>query len=132
MAIEIKTPIGDAFDKLSILEIKLENVKDEVQRENIQNELNYLQDKLKPFWDNGGDTLKEIYNRLKKTNGEMWVIEDSVRLKERDNKFDEEFIELARAVYYTNDRRAAEKKEINYLLNSEFFEEKIYEQYESK
>jgi len=132
MAIEIKTPIGDAFDKLSILEIKLENVKDEVQRKNIQNELNYLQDKLKPFWDNGGDELKEIYNRLKKTNGEMWVIEDSVRLKERDNKFDEEFIELARAVYYTNDRRAAEKKEINYLLNSEFFEEKIYEQYESK
>ena len=49
MAIEIKTPIGDAFDKLSILEIKLENVKDEVQRENIQNELNYLQDKLNHF-----------------------------------------------------------------------------------
>ena len=130
MAIEIKTPIGDAFDKLSILEIKLENVKDEVQKQNIQNELNYLQDKLQPFWDAGGDTLKEVYQRLKKTNSQMWVIEDSVRLKERDNKFDEEFIELARAVYYTNDRRAAEKKEINHLLNSEFFEEKIYEKYD--
>ena len=99
MAIEIKTPIGDAFDKLSILEIKLENVKDEVQRENIQNELNYLQDKLKPFWDNGGDELKEIYSRLKKTNGQMWVIEDSVRLKEKDDKFDEEFIELKSLLY---------------------------------
>ena len=130
MAIEIKTPIGDAFDKLSILEIKLENVKDEVQKQNIQNELNYLQDKLQPFWDAGGDTLKEVYQRLKKTNGQMWVIEDSVRLKEKDNKFDEEFIELARAVYYTNDRRAAEKKEINHLLNSEFFEEKIYQKYD--
>ena len=130
MAIEIKTPIGDAFDKLSILEIKLENVKDEVQKQNIQNELNYLQDKLHPFWDAGGDTLKEVYQRLKKTNGQMWVIEDSVRLKEKDDKFDEEFIELARAVYYTNDRRAAEKKEINHLLNSEFFEEKIYQKYD--
>tara|TARA_A100001515_G_C4429315_1_gene163118 strand:+ start:145 stop:537 length:393 start_codon:yes stop_codon:yes gene_type:complete len=130
MAIEIKTPIGDAFDKLSILEIKLENVKDEVQKQNIQNELNYLQDKLQPFWDAGGDTLKEVYQRLKKTNGQMWVIEDSVRLKEKDDKFDEEFIELARAVYYTNDRRAAEKKEINHLLNSEFFEEKIYQKYD--
>ena len=130
MAIEIKTPIGDAFDKLSILEIKLENVKDEVQKQNIQNELTYLHDKLQPFWNAGGDTLKEVYQRLKKTNGQMWVIEDSVRLKERDNKFDEEFIELARAVYYTNDRRAAEKKEINHLLNSEFFEEKIYQKYD--
>ena len=130
MAIEIKTPIGDAFDKLSILEIKLENVKDEVQKQNIQNELNYLQDKLQPFWDAGGDTLKEVYQRLKKTNGQMWVIEDSVRLKEKDDKFDEEFIELARAVYYTNDTRAAEKKEINHLLNSEFFEEKIYQKYD--
>jgi len=130
MAIEIKTPIGDAFDKLSILEIKLENVKDEVQKQNIQNELNYLQDKLQPFWDAGGDTLKEVYQRLKKTNGQMWVIEDSVRLKEKDDKFDEEFIELARAVYYTNDRRASEKKEINHLLNSEFFEEKIYQKYD--
>ena len=130
MAIEIKTPIGDAFDKLSILEIKLENVKDEVQKQNIQNELNYLQDKLQPFWDAGGDTLKEVYQRLKKTNGQMWVIEDSVRLKEKDDKFDEEFIELARAVYYTNDRRAAEKKDINHLLNSEFFEEKIYQKYD--
>jgi len=130
MAIEIKTPIGDAFDKLSILEIKLENATEVVQKENIENELNYLQTKLKPFWDNGGDELKEVYDRLKKTNGEMWVIEDSVRLKEKDNKFDNEFIELARAVYYTNDRRAAEKKEINHLLNSEFFEEKIYEKYD--
>ena len=130
MSIEIKTPIGDAFDKLSILEIKLENVKDEVQRENIQNELNYLQDKLKPFWDNGGDELKEIYSRLKKTNGQMWVIEDSVRLLEKEKLFNEEFIEYARAVYYTNDRRAAEKKEINHLLNSEFFEEKIYQKYD--
>jgi|TARA_R100000030_G_scaffold100671_1_gene94282 hypothetical protein len=130
MAIEIKTPIGDAFDKLSILEIKLENVKDEVQKQNIQNELNYLQDKLQPFWNAGGEELKEIYDRLKKTNGQMWVIEDSVRLKEKDDKFDEEFIELARAVYYTNDRRAAEKKEINHLLNSEFFEEKIYQKYD--
>tara|TARA_B100002019_G_C20803522_1_gene372427 strand:+ start:12 stop:404 length:393 start_codon:yes stop_codon:yes gene_type:complete len=130
MAIEIKTPIGDAFDKLSILEIKLENVKDEVQKQNIQNELNYLQDKLQPFWNAGGEELKEIYDRLKKTNGQMWVIEDSVRLKEKDDKFDEEFIELARAVYYTNDRRASEKKEINHLLNSEFFEEKIYQKYD--
>lgn len=130
MAIEIKTPIGDAFDKLSILEIKLENVKDEVQRENIQNELRYLHDKLKPFWKNGGDKLKEIYGRLKKTNGEMWVIEDSVRLLEKEKLFNEKFIEHARAVYYTNDRRAAEKKEINHLLNSEFFEEKIYQKYD--
>ena len=84
MAIEIKTPIGDAFDKLSILEIKLKNVNDSVQKTNITNELNYLQNKLKPFWEAGGDELKEVYQRLLKTNGEMWVIEDSVRLKERD------------------------------------------------
>ena len=130
MAIEIKTPIGDAFDKLSILEIKLENVSDEVQKENIKNELEYLQTKLKPFWDMGGNELQEVYDRLKKTNGEMWVIEDSVRLLEKKKLFNEEFVEYARAVYYTNDRRAAEKKEINHLLNSEFFEEKIYQKYD--
>ena len=60
----------------------------------------------------------------------MWVIEDSVRLLEKEKLFNEEFIEYARAVYYTNDRRAAEKKEINHLLNSEFFEEKIYQKYD--
>ena len=130
MAIEIKTPLGDAFDKLSILEIKLDNVSDEVQRVNIQNELNYLRERLQPYWEHGGDELKTIYDNLKETNSKMWIIEDSVRLKERDELFDDEFIELARSVYYTNDKRAREKKEINHLLNSEFFEEKIYEDYD--
>ena len=127
MAIEIKTPIGDAFDKLSILELKLEHVTDESARKNIENELTYLRDKLEKYWN---DDVKEIYSRLKKTNGEMWVIEDSVRLKEKDKLFDDEFIRLARDVYYTNDRRCREKNEINELLNSEFYEEKIYEEYE--
>ena len=127
MAIEIKTPIGDAFDKLSILELKLEHVEDASARKNIENELSYLRDKLDKYWN---DDVREIYSRLKKTNGEMWVIEDSVRLKEKDRIFDDEFIRLARDVYYTNDRRGREKNEINELLNSEFYEEKVYQKYD--
>lgn len=130
MSIEIKTSIGDVFDRLSILEIKLDNVTTEVQKTNILNELEYLRIKLIPYWESGGDNLKEIYDRLKGINNELWTIEDSIRLKERNRQFDSEFIELARRVYYTNDNRAREKKEINYLLNSEFFEEKIYEKYD--
>ena len=76
------------------------------------------------------ETVKRIHADLKSVNEELWVIEDDIRDKERAKEFDERFIELARAVYYTNDRRAAAKKELNVYLRSTIVEEKSYQDYE--
>jgi len=144
MNLQISIPIGDAFDKLSILEIKEAHATDKAQLKNIQTEIKSLKKELSQFispdiFNEGvrvlpyvfaNDKLQEIYDRLKATNLEMWNIEDSIRLKEKDKDFGAEFIQLARDVYYTNDRRCREKNEISTLLGSELIEEKIYQDYE--
>ena len=126
MAYLIKTSLGEVLDKLSILEIKLSFAKEELQKTNIKNELSHLQEIATPLWDKGGEKLKTQYAALKNINLKLWDIEDNIRLKEKDQDFGDEFIQLARSVYITNDERARVKKEINTLLDSEFFEEKIY------
>jgi hypothetical protein len=123
---EIKVPTGDAFDKLSILEIKLEHVKDKSAKNNIENELKYLKEKLQSYWT---PEIKELYQKLKSTNQEIWDIEDAIRIKEKNKEFDQEFVEIARSVYITNDRRCKEKNMINSISKSDFFEEKIYDAY---
>jgi hypothetical protein len=124
----MKVPLGDAFDKITILEIKAQNVSDNDKKININNELSYIKEKLNKYFES--TELKDLYKDLKDVNQALWDIEDSIRLKEKDKSFDQGFIDLARSVYVTNDKRAVIKKEINILLNSEFVEEKIYEKYD--
>lgn len=124
----MKVPLGDAFDKMTILEIKSQNVSDSEKKANINNELSYIREKLSIYFSSG--ELSELYSDLKDVNQALWDIEDSIRLKEKDMVFDKGFVDLARSVYVTNDKRALIKKKINILLKSEFVEEKIYEKYD--
>lgn len=116
--------IGELVDKITILEIKQTKTSDFNRLKNIIVELGQLQnifDTLK--YDNKVTKLKED---LRKVNSELWIIEDKKRQHEREQSFNEAFIQLAREVYLKNDLRAAIKKEINILTNSSIIEEKIY------
>ena len=121
----IEVSIGEIVDKLSILQIKLENITDEDKLVNIKKEFNYLYSIV--FKD-----LKiqlEDYQPLLNINKELWGIEDDIRDEERAKRFEERFIEVARAVYFTNDKRSQIKKDINIKYGSEFVEEKSYQDY---
>jgi hypothetical protein len=122
---KIEVSVGEIVDKLSILKIKTNNIKDSQKLENVTKEYNYLYDivfgELKISED-------DFYN-LVLINERLWVIEDKLRDKERDKSFDDDFIQLARSVYFTNDKRAEIKKEINIKYGSLFVEEKSYQQY---
>ena len=120
-----EVPNGEILDKLSILEIKLDNVKDESKLENIGREHTALSLVASHI----PASPLELYNDLKSVNQELWDIEDRIRVKERNKEFDQEFIALARSVYQTNDKRAEIKKEINLHTGSNLVEEKSYENY---
>ena len=123
----IEVSHGEIVDKLTILQIKKENITDPNKLDNIVKEYNYL---LSVVENNLGiSTLSPEYLELLSINKELWKIEDNIRDKERQKEFDEEFIKLARAVYYTNDVRAKIKKEINLKYSSGFVEEKSYNNY---
>ncbi len=122
---KIEVSIGEIVDKLSILQIKLENIKDEGKLVNIKKEFNYLYNIV--FKD-----LKmqlDDYQRLLNINKQLWDIEDDIRDEERAKRFEDKFIELARAVYVTNDERSRIKKDINIKYGSDFVEEKSYQDY---
>lgn len=124
---KIEVSIGEIVDKLTILDIKMVNIIDQKKLENVSKEFNYLKDIVEI--DLGISTTSEIYLKLLNINKELWDIEDDIRDKERNREFDERFIELARAVYFTNDKRADVKKEINLKFGSTFVEEKSYQDY---
>ena len=122
MKIEISN--GEILDKITILRLKLEHIFDKEKRANIIREYDFLKEvseKIK-YSDN-------LYHELYLVNKALWKIEDDIRNKEKNKEFDEEFIELARSVYFTNDKRSEIKKKINLETNSEFVEEKSYEDY---
>lgn len=121
----IKVSIGEIVDKLSILNIKKNNITEESKLFNIITEYNYLYDVV--F--NQLKIESDDFNNLLLVNESLWKIEDDIRDKERDKVFDIEFIELARSVYITNDKRAKIKKEINLKYGSLFVEEKSYLNY---
>ena len=114
--------VGELFDKITILELKREFV-EETKRNNVEKELKLLLKIVDQL-----DLLikKSLYNQLKDINKKLWLIEDEIRIKEKNNLFDEEFIMLARSVYKNNDERSRIKREINILFNSNIFEEKSY------
>lgn len=118
---------GEIVDKLTILQIKKENITDPIKLDNIVKEYNYLLAVVEN--DLQIPTSSPEYLELLSINKELWDIEDDIRDKERNKEFDEEFIKLARAVYYTNDVRAKIKKEINVKFGSNFIEEKSYQSY---
>jgi hypothetical protein len=130
MSTEILVPIspGELIDKITILEIKAANITDVAKLANVKVELQLLQD----TWRTSGHADSNIdaeWKQLRDINKKLWDIEDDIRDKERERKFDHEFIELARAVYVTNDERAAVKKQINTKLGSKIVEEKSYAKY---
>jgi len=118
---------AEILDKLSILEIKLNKIKDKNKLINIIKELEYIQNNCMYLLKN--PLIYNLYQDLQKTNKILWNIENKIRLKEKEKKFDQEFISLARSVYITNDKRAKIKKNINLITESNFIEEKSYEQY---
>lgn len=125
MIVHVPVSVGELVDKITILQIKLDHARTPIQTHNISTEL---------------DQLKEILDRLEvpaditaqtaqlhAVNQQLWAIEDAKRQHEKDQRFDSEFVELARAVYIKNDLRAAIKREINNTTGSVIVEEKIYE-----
>lgn len=122
----IEVPIGDIFDKMSILEIKSIKTNDTEKLKNITKELSYIKTEVKKIPIPNNHEFQILYSKLKDTNHKLWDIEDNIRIKEQKNEFDHDFIHLARSVYTTNDQRADLKKSINILLQSDFIEEKIY------
>jgi hypothetical protein len=130
MSAEINVPIspGELIDKLTILEIKAANISDVAKLANVKVELQLLQE----TWRSSAYASSDIdaeWQQLRDINKKLWDIEDDIRDKERERKFDQEFIALARAVYVTNDERAAVKKAINTKLGSKIVEEKSYAKY---
>ena len=123
----IPISIGELFDKFSILEIKKNKISDNNKLAYVDKELGYL----KQFTDTYNIDMS-LYNKLKSINLKLWNIEDKLRIKEYNADFDEEFIELARSVYFVNDERSEVKKIINKIFNSDIFEVKSYVDYKNR
>ena len=130
MSDQINVPIspGELVDKITILEIKKEFIGDLNKLKNINHEYDLLMN----IFNNDiskTDGIENLKKQLKDINLALWKIEDDIRDCERDKNFNENFVELARSVYFTNDKRSKIKLEINLLLNSSLVEEKSYKDY---
>jgi len=128
MKIRVDIAPGELIDKLTILEIKLENIRDERKLANIRSE---YADLMRAFRTSIAETsrLTTLIAELKRINATLWTIEDEIRAQERAGTFGQAFVDLARSVYRTNDLRAVTKREINELLKSGIIEEKSYTPY---
>jgi uncharacterized coiled-coil DUF342 family protein len=124
----IPVSVGELYDKFTILTIKNEKITDPTKKANVQTEMRYLQDVMMNITTFPPSETRLI-ERLRDINSQLWDIEDKIRGKERLRQFDREFIELARSVYKTNDKRSAIKNEINVVFNSELMDIKSYEKY---
>jgi hypothetical protein len=124
--LKIDISIGELVDKMTILAIKLDKISDPAKVSNIQKEYELL---MEPMTACGIRAGSEEFLALKEVNLKLWEIEDRIRIKEARKEFDQEFIDLARSVYFTNDERAAIKKRINLDRGSELVEEKEYVDY---
>jgi hypothetical protein len=125
MRVEISN--GELLDKFSILEIKMGNITDPAKLTNIENEYRELTSDCTDLLRNS--SINSLYSQLKSINQDLWKIEDDIRECERSKDFGEEFISLARKVYFTNDERARVKKKINLESGSDLVEEKSYQSY---
>ena len=125
----INTPVslGELVDKISILHIKNINIKDDEKLKLIREELELLNQTLNKHIKN--NDIQNYLDSLIEINSKLWVIEDDIRDCERNKKFDQTFIDLARSVYFTNDKRSEIKLEINKKFGSKIIEVKSYEEY---
>ncbi|MGA7179935.1 MAG: DUF6165 family protein [Thiobacillaceae bacterium] len=128
MSVTIEVSYGELIDKITILEIKADKVKDLAKLNNIRTELDVLKQSLSAEVQ-PSPQVSALTVQLRDVNNQLWEIEDLIRDKERTKTFDEEFIRLARSVYITNDVRAKLKRELNDLLGSKLVEEKDYKPY---
>ncbi len=126
--LQVEVSAGELVDKITILEIKAERIADPVKLANVHRELRSLTAARSEAIESSAE-LDELTAELRRINELLWEIEDDIRDCERRRDFGERFIELARAVYRTNDRRAGAKRSINELLGSELVEEKDYAEY---
>ena len=127
-SVTVEIAPGELIDKITILEIKIERISDEAKSQNVWTEWTVLteaRDKNLPR----STELDDLTAKLKEVNEKLWVIEDDIRDYERQRDFSDEFIRLARAVYFNNDDRARLKRRINELLGSSLIEEKSYAAY---
>jgi len=129
---EILVPVsfGELLDKIAILQIKSERMTDPAKLANVRNELSALEKTWMVHPAAGGDIV-ELRAQLKAVNERLWVIEAAIRSREKAQQFDEEFVRLARSVYFENDDRARIKRDINLALGSAYVEEKSYEDYKA-
>lgn len=127
---EISVPVsfGELLDKIAILQIKSERISEASKLENVRRELTALESTWMASAAASAD-IAVLRQRLREVNERLWDIEDDIRRKEQAQAFDEEFIRLARSVYFENDERAAIKREINRALGSTYVEEKSYQDY---
>ena len=126
--VSVPVSIGELVDKITILEIKSERLTGAEALDNVRRELALLSAEAETL-DLAGAEARRIRGELKAVNEALWEIEDRIREKESQGAFDRDFIELARSVYITNDKRAALKRELNLLLGSALVEEKSYQGY---
>ena len=124
MLVEVSN--GELIDKITILEIKLIEIEDKDKLINIQKEFDILNPLVEELFEKYDGQLQNHYLELAKINGELWDIEDWIRDCEREKRFDKEFVELARSVYITNDKRSDVKMLINLLTGSNLVEIKDY------
>jgi len=119
---------GELFDKISILEIKLEKIEDKSDLEEINKEYKVLKNVQKLNF-KSTDNINKLFDEIKKVNLNLWNIEDKIRVCEKKKDFGQTFIDLARNVYFNNDKRAKIKSEINKVLGSNIKEIKKYASY---
>jgi hypothetical protein len=131
MLIQAPISLGELIDKITILEIKAANISEAAKLKNVNHELNILNEKIIDLLDSAGrEKLAPLKQALKDINQALWVIEDDIRDCEYAKDFSDKFIQLARAVYVTNDQRATIKKDINLAFGSELTEEKSYKNFQ--
>jgi hypothetical protein len=122
---------GELIDKITILKIKSERITDPEKLKNVHTELETLQKTYDEYIGHNEEVVR-LQNILQEINQALWDIEDAIRVKERNKEFDTEFIEIARSVYVTNDKRCVIKKEIDKVLGSRITEEKSYEEFAAR
>ena len=128
MSVTVEIAPGELIDKITILEIKIQRITDEAKLQNVRTEWTVLTKARDTNLPRSAE-LKALTTELKKVNEKLWMIEDGIRNYERQKDFNDEFIRLARAVYFYNDDRARLKRSINELLGSTLIEEKSYATY---
>ena len=126
--IQSEISAGELFDKISILEIKLDKIKDENSKKEVSKEYHILKKTLNSNIDLN-EKINSMFDELKTINSNLWIIEDKLRICEKNKDYSKDFIELARGVYLNNDKRAKIKSEINELLGSNIKEIKQYVDY---